>query len=341
VTERTGRTHTVSTRAVRSGAVRPRTVRPAVRTAVGVDDLRVDSLDDTGAPTTVLSGVTFDVLPGEVVAVLGRRGAGVSTLLSTVTGRLVPTAGTVRLWGHDPVADAGRLARLVASVPSGAGLFPRLTVRETLQLWGGLHDAPRDVDEVLALADLAPHARLRTGRLDPAAAQRLLVAVAFVGGTPAVVCDEPAGGPAPGTGEAVAALAASAAAQGATVLLASAQPTTVAPVLDRVVLLRRGRVVTVAPPADVVARYCPHGAASVLLADPDEASRLSGVAPGATFHRSGGGTLVEFPDLAPPELTALTGTLASVVRARHHPGTLADAVRRATADRRPVAGDRS
>ena len=335
MTERTGRASTVRTRAVRG--VTPRAVTPRARAAVSARDLRVDGLDAAGEPTTSLSGVSFDVRPGEVVAVLGRRGAGVSTLLSTVTGRLVPAAGTVRLWGRDPAADAGQVHRLVAAVPPVAGLPPRLTVRESLQLWGDLHPAPRDVEEeVLALAGLQPLARVRAGRLDPGAAQRLLVAVAFVGGTPAVVCDEPAGGHAPGTGEAVAALAASAAAQGATVLLACAQPTDVVPVLDRVVLLRRGRLVTVAAPDDVVARYCPHGAASVLLADPDEASRLSGAAPGATFHRSGSGTLVEFPDLAAQELTTLTRTLGSLVRAQHRPGTLADAVRRATADRRSL-----
>lgn len=325
MTERTGRTQTVDTGT--AGAA-----------VVSVDDLRVDRPDDTGRPRTVLSGVGFEVRAGEVVAVLGRRGAGVSTLLAALTGRLVPTSGRVRLWGHDPAAAPEQAHRLVAAVPSGAGLFARLSVRETLQLWGGLHPAPRPVDEVVALAGLADVAEVRAGRLDPGAAQRLLVAVAFVGGTPAVVCDEPSGGLHPGTGEAVAALTARAAAEGTTVLLASAEPADVVGLVDRVVLLRRGRVVTVAAPGEVVARHCPHGAAAVLLADADEASGLSGLVPGATFRRVGGGMLVEVPDVAPDRLAALTRTLGSLVSVEHRPGTLADAVRRATADRRSAVG---
>lgn len=307
--------------------------------AVSVRDLRVDRPDDAGRPLTVLSGVGFDVHPGEVVAVLGRPGAGVSTLLSTLTGRLVPAAGRVRLWGHDPAAAPEQAHRLVAAVPASAGLFARLSVRETLQLWGGLHPAPRDVDEVLALADLEGLGGVRAGRLHPSAAQRLLVAVAFVGGTPAVVCDEPPGGLLPRTGEALAALTRHAAADGTTVVLACARPAALAAVLDRVVLLRRGRVVTVAAPDDVVARHCPRGAATVLLADPDEASGLSGTAPGATFRRVPEGTLVEVPDCAPAQLAALTGSLHSVVDVGHRPGTLVDALRRATADRRSTTPD--
>lgn len=317
-------------------AAHPTTGGPGT-VAVGVRGVRVERHDGTG-PTTVLDDVTFDVRPGEVVAVLGRRGAGVSTLLAAVTGRLVPTAGHVQLWGHDPVREPDLVHRLVAAVPGRAGLFAHLTVRETLQLWGDLHPAPRDVGTVLALADLERLADRRAGALEKAAVQRLLVAVAFVAGTPAVVCDEPSGGVEPGTGAAVAALTAAAVADGTTVLLACSDPTDVVPHLDRVALLRRGRLVTVARPREVVARYSPHGAATVLLGDPAEATTLSSAAPGATFQRVPGGTLVEVPDCAPTQLAALTGRLGSVVRVRHHTGTLADAVRRATADRRPVPG---
>jgi branched-chain amino acid transport system ATP-binding protein len=82
----------------------------------------------------VLHGVDLSVTPGSVVALLGPNGAGKSTTVKVVSGLLRPTAGEVRLGGHDVVgASCNELARLgVCTIPEGRGIFPNLTVRENL-----------------------------------------------------------------------------------------------------------------------------------------------------------------------------------------------------------------
>jgi ABC-2 type transport system ATP-binding protein len=290
----------------------------------------------------LLDDVALDVFAGEVVLVVGRRGSGVTTLLDVAAGRRRCSRGRVEVAGRPAGLDPAALADVVAVLPSHAALFDHLTVRETVGLWACLHPAPHDPAEVLALADLEDVADRAVRTIGHAAQQRLQLAVTFVGGKPVVVCDEPAGGSAPGTTDVLARLLTRHRALGGTALVAGGPPDVLAPavvaVADRVAVLRRGRVVAVASPAEVVERFVSYGAVEVVLADPAEAAALTSAVPGATFARVGDLTRVDLPDCAPDRLETLTGRLGSVVEVRHHDASLAHAVRRATADRRtPVA----
>ncbi|WP_432564902.1 ABC transporter ATP-binding protein [Kineococcus sp. SYSU DK003] len=292
---------------------------------------------------TLLDDVEADVATGEVVAVVGRRGAGVSTLLGVLGGRVRPTRGRVRVLGVDPSQDRrGLLTGSVTVLPAHGALFDHLTVAETVGLWTSLHADPHDLEDLLELADLAPFASVLVRRLDVAAQQRLRLAVTFAGRTPLVVCDEPAGGAAAGTGRALAALLGRHRAEGGTAVVAGGSPDALDPDVvaraDRIAVLRRGRLVTLSPPGEVIARFAAHGAATVLLTDAREAGDLTSAVPGATFQRVGEQTRVELPDCPAGRVRQLTEPLRSVVDLRHHEATLTDAVRRATADRRrPVA----
>jgi branched-chain amino acid transport system ATP-binding protein len=82
----------------------------------------------------VLHGIDLVVHGGEVVALLGANGAGKSTTVKVAAGLLRPTAGAVRVAGHDVTGVASHeLARIgVCTIPEGRGVFPNLTVRENL-----------------------------------------------------------------------------------------------------------------------------------------------------------------------------------------------------------------
>jgi ABC-type branched-subunit amino acid transport system ATPase component/ABC-type branched-subunit amino acid transport system permease subunit len=146
----------------------------------------------------ILNDVTFDVKGGEIVALLGRNGAGKSTVLKTITGIAPPASGTVTLAGDllsglpaDQVARRG-----VGYVPQGRGLFAGLSVKDNLMLGRlkRLTGAGRHWDEDRVLAFFP---RLKERWTTPAdflsggEQQMVAVARALVGDTRLLLLDEP------------------------------------------------------------------------------------------------------------------------------------------------------
>jgi len=114
----------------------------------------------------VLGGVTFDVRPGEAVALAGPNGAGKSTLIGCITADRVPTAGEVRLCGADPFERPREAAACMGFVPEQPFLYPELSVAELLRFVA----AARGLD---ADASAAEAARL-LGMLGLAGAEQTL-----------------------------------------------------------------------------------------------------------------------------------------------------------------------
>lgn len=100
--------------------------------------LDVRAIDAYYGKAQVLFGVSVSVRQGEVVAVIGANGAGKSTVLNAVMGRLVPAAGAVELNGRSITGRATEaiIADGVACVPQRRRIFPTLTVLENLEVGG-------------------------------------------------------------------------------------------------------------------------------------------------------------------------------------------------------------
>jgi ABC-2 type transport system ATP-binding protein len=95
--------------------------------------------------TTAVDAVTFTVGRGETVGYIGANGAGKSTTIKMLTGILVPTAGTVRTCGLDPVADRRRLARRIGVVfGQRSQLWWDLPLQHSLRLLAAIHHLPDD-----------------------------------------------------------------------------------------------------------------------------------------------------------------------------------------------------
>jgi len=98
--------------------------------------LEVDGLHTGYGGIKVLHGVSFEVPDGDILAVLGRNGMGKTTLIRCVAGLLPASAGSISLDGHDitrlPPHERARLG--LTTVVQGRGIFPRLTVRENLEM---------------------------------------------------------------------------------------------------------------------------------------------------------------------------------------------------------------
>jgi len=150
----------------------------------------------------VLHGVSLDVREGEVVALLGRNGAGKSTTLRGILGLTPPRAGEVRFLGRNlagrPVHENVRAG--LAWVPEDRRIFPTLTVEENLEVATlpprGLPGwSPGRVFEEFPM--LAPLRRRRGGALSGGQQQLLSIARALCGNPRLLLLDEPSEGLAP------------------------------------------------------------------------------------------------------------------------------------------------
>ena len=130
--------------------------------------------------SVVVRDLDLDVGAGEVVALLGANGAGKTTTLLTLAGSLAPIGGEIRFDG-DRIDrwPAPRIARRgVASIPDDRGLFPKLTVRENLQLAGRRRRHARDPLELFP--DLQSRRGAPAGLLSGGQQQMLAIARALL-----------------------------------------------------------------------------------------------------------------------------------------------------------------
>ena len=206
-------------------------------------------------PGTVhaLREVSFEVAPGEMVAVVGRSGSGKTTLLNMLGGLDRPDEGTVHVDGLDVTGldDAG-LSRLrrdsVAYVFQTFGLIPALTAAENVGVPLRLRRTPvaereRRVELLLDLVGLAGHARQRPTELSGGQQQRVAIARALAGSPRLLVADEPTGQLDAETGLAVMALLrAVVESEGVTAVVATHDAVMMS-LADRILTMADGRVV--------------------------------------------------------------------------------------------------
>ena len=214
----------------------------------------------------ILADVSFGVAEGEVVALLGRNGAGKSTTLKSIMGLVRPSRGEIRFDGEAVThLQPFRISqRGLGYVPEDRRIFARLTVAENLDV---ARQPPREGVPAWSperLFELFPNLAERRGQwasaLSGGERQMLTVARTLMGNPRAILLDEPSEGLAPVIVEQMAAAVDELKAAGVTILLSEQNLYFAGRVADRVVIIEKGRVRHTATMAEALSDEAVHAA---------------------------------------------------------------------------------
>ena len=202
-----------------------------------------------------LKDVDLEVMPGEVLGIIGRNGAGKSTLLKAVMG-LSPARGSIRFGGKpiEALDPARRARRGLGYVPEGRRLFPGMSVRDTLLV--GCRESTRAAErrfaEILALFPaLAPRRDTPAWQLSGGQQQMLAIGRALMSAPRLLLLDEPSLGLAPVVVDELLARMRDLAARGTAVLLAEQGVARALEIANRAYVLGLGRIIAEGTPDEL------------------------------------------------------------------------------------------
>lgn len=216
--------------------------------------LEIRNLNAYYGKSHVLHGVDLDVADGEVVALLGRNGAGRSTLMKAVTGEVLPV-GSVKLGGEQIAGwPTHRIMRHgVGYVPESRDVFAPLTVRENLLLGQRERASANDRWSVEGFTRRFPNLGERmdahAGVLSGGEQQMLSMARALLGQPRLMLIDEPTEGLAPLIVQEIARMLLEMKSQGLAILLIEQKLDIALDVADRLYVMGHGEIVFCGTPA--------------------------------------------------------------------------------------------
>ncbi|RBJ62863.1 ABC transporter ATP-binding protein [Xanthomonas oryzae] len=194
----------------------------------------------------VLQGLTLDVAPGTVYALLGGNGAGKSSTLSTLLGFVKPTSGSLRVDGVDPVADPGKARARLAYLPENVALYEHLSALENadyLLALAGQRRSQATIGEAFAAAGLQRDVwAQRLAGFSKGMRQKVAIAVATLRQVPVLLLDEPTSGLDPRAIADFNRLVSSVRERGGAVLMVTHDLLGAVDVADRIGFLENGRI---------------------------------------------------------------------------------------------------
>jgi ABC-2 type transport system ATP-binding protein len=258
--------------------------------------IEVEELRKAYGDVVAVDGVSFTANAGEIFGLLGPNGAGKSTTIGCISGLLAPTAGRIRVRGHDVRSrSGGRAARAeVGFVPQEIALYEDLSARENLHYWGGAWGLSRArlrrrTDEVLEVCGLTDRAGTRVGAMSGGMKRRLNFSCGILHEPSVLLLDEPTAGVDPQSRVRLLDLVRAEAARGTCVLYTTHYMEEAEALCDRLAVVDHGRVVALGSLAELRAGV---GERDLLRLS----GRFAAAAVGATLARLDAVELVQCDD---------------------------------------------
>jgi ABC-2 type transport system ATP-binding protein len=159
--------------------------------------LIVSNIQKKYGEQVAVEGLSFEVLPGEIVGFLGPNGAGKSTTIKMIAGILMPDEGKITINNETVTVDSIKAKSLIGYLPETNALYKDLYVKEYLQFLGDIHQIktlPKRIKDLIALLQLETMQHKKIGELSKGYQQRVGIAAAIIHQPALILLDEPTAG---------------------------------------------------------------------------------------------------------------------------------------------------
>jgi ABC-type multidrug transport system ATPase subunit len=218
--------------------------------------ITVEQLTYAYGSVRAIKGISFEVMPGEVLGFLGPNGAGKSTTIKILTGQLPPQGGHAKILGYEVGRGDPELQAQIGVCFEEKNLYLDMSGRENLDFFASLYGMKRpDSMEALQRVGLADRAKDRVQSYSKGMRQRLMMARALIHSPRVLFLDEPTDGLDPVTAAEIRRTIREEADRGAAVLLTTHDMLEADDLSDRVAFLNEGEIVALDTVEDLKLRY--------------------------------------------------------------------------------------
>jgi ABC-2 type transport system ATP-binding protein len=204
-------------------------------------------------PVEAVRGLDLEVPTGITFGLLGPNGAGKTTTVEILEGLLEPTSGQVEVLGMSWAKDAAALRERIGVSLQETQLAEKLTVAETVAMFGSFYRKPRDPDELIELVGLQEKRDAWVVNLSGGQKQRLAVATSLVGDPDLLFLDEPTTGLDPQSRRQLWDVIRELKSRGRTILLTTHYMDEAERLSDLVAVVDHGKVIALGSPAELIA----------------------------------------------------------------------------------------
>jgi len=227
----------------------------SVTYAIAIENLTKEYTD-----VRAVDCLSISIREAEVFGLLGPNGSGKTTTINCLTGLLKQTKGTIKICGFDSQTERSRAREVIGVSPQETAVYPYLTGRENVQLFGALYSVPKEAldaraDEMMEKVGLLDEADRRAGKYSGGMKRRVSIAMALVNDPKIILLDEPTVGMDPQSRRAIWDFIIELRDKGKTVLLTTHYMEEAEELCDRVGIINHGRLIALGSPDELRSKH--------------------------------------------------------------------------------------
>jgi len=222
--------------------------------------IKIENLTKRFEDITAVDGFNLEIGWGELFGLLGPNGAGKTTVINILSTLLEPTDGGAVVDGHDVVHDADAVREIIGVCPQEPAFYGHLTGRENIELFGNLHEVPKDllkarVETMLKKIGMEEDADRRSGTYSVGMIRRVSTVMALVSDPRVALLDEPTVAMDPISRRAVWDFLRELKDKGKTIILTTHYMEEAEEICDRVGIIDQGKLLSLGSPMELMEQH--------------------------------------------------------------------------------------